>query len=77
MHALKEVCPEVESLGISEIDEKPLKAYQALLGTPNNFGDITKIQSLPEADIWTYICIIRTFTVKIPSAVFIQIIYKR
>lgn len=54
LHALKEVYPEVESLGISEIDEKPLRAYRALLGHPNNFGDITKIQSLPKADIWTY-----------------------
>ena len=54
LHALKEVYPEVESLGISEIDVKPLRAYEALLGHPNNFGDITKIQSLPKADIWTY-----------------------
>lgn len=54
LHALKEVYPEVESLGISEIDEKPLRAYSALLGNPNNFGDITKIQSLPKVDIWTY-----------------------
>lgn len=54
LHALKEVCPNVESLGISEIDERPLKAYRALLGAPHNFGDITKIESLPKADIWTY-----------------------
>ena len=40
LHALKEVYPEVESLGISEIDVKPLRAYEALLGHPNNFGDI-------------------------------------
>ena len=54
LHALKEICPEAESLGISEIDPRPLKAYEALLGTPHNFGDITKITSLPRADIWTY-----------------------
>ena len=54
LHALKEVCPEVESLGISEIDARPLKAYEALLGEPHNFGDITKIEALPKADIWTY-----------------------
>lgn len=53
-HALKEVDPNAESLGISEIDAKPLKAYEALLGKPYNFGDITKIESLPYADIWTY-----------------------
>ena len=45
---------EVELVGISEIDNKPLKAYKALFGEPNNFGDITKIQQLPESDIWTY-----------------------
>lgn len=54
LHALKEVYPNVETLGISEIDEKPLKAYTALLGAPHNFGDITKIDTLPKADIWTY-----------------------
>lgn len=45
---------EIESVGISEIDTKPLKAYEVLFGKPNNFGDITKIQNLPESDIWTY-----------------------
>lgn len=52
--ALKEVAPEAISLGVSEIDNRPLKAYEALLGKPHNFGDITKIDSLPYADIWTY-----------------------
>ena len=54
LHALREVCPTAESLGISEIDPRPLKAYKTLLGEVNNFGDITKIESLPYADIWTY-----------------------
>lgn len=45
---------DVFSVGISEIDERPLKAYKALFGEYNNFGDITKIGSLPESDIWTY-----------------------
>lgn len=53
-HALQEVCPTAKSLGISEIDPRPLKAYETLLGAPNNFGDITQIESLPYADIWTY-----------------------
>lgn len=43
-----------ETIGISEIDNKPLKIYQNLFPTLNNFGDITKIQQLPPADIWTY-----------------------
>ena len=51
--AFKDCC-EIESLGISEIDARPLKGYEALFGKPNNFGDITQINSLPSADIWTY-----------------------
>lgn len=53
-HALKEVAPSAISLGISEIDPRPLKAYKALLGEPHNFGDITAVEALPYADIWTY-----------------------
>ena len=52
--ALLDVYPEATNLGISEIDPRPLRAYEALFGKPNNFGDITKIESLPKADIWTY-----------------------
>lgn len=44
----------VENIGISEIDERPLKIYNYLFGDCENFGDITKIKSLPQADIWTY-----------------------
>ena len=45
---------DVKNIGISEIDKRPLKAYQALNGDFHNYGDITKIKSLPYADIWTY-----------------------
>lgn len=45
---------DLEVIGISEIDKKPLKIYQKLFNETNNFGDITKIESLPYADIWTY-----------------------
>lgn len=41
-------------IGISEIDARPLRAHEALFGESHNFGDITKIESLPKADIWTY-----------------------
>lgn len=42
-------------LGISEIDNRPLKAYKAIFNKmPYNFGDIRKIEKLPPADIWTY-----------------------
>lgn len=42
------------SVGISEIDPRPLQAYSALHQECKNFGDITKIESIPPADIWTY-----------------------
>ena len=45
---------DIDNIGISEIDTRPLKAYQVLNGDFYNFGDITKIQELPYADIWTY-----------------------
>ena len=44
----------VEVVAISEIDKRPLSIYTSLHETPNNLGDITKIQKLPYADIWTY-----------------------
>jgi DNA-cytosine methyltransferase len=45
---------DTEVVGISEIDERPIKIYNHLFGDVNNFGDITKISSLPAADVWTY-----------------------
>ena len=45
---------DIDNIGISEIDPRPLKAYKVLNGDYNNFGDITKITELPYADIWTY-----------------------
>lgn len=50
----RKAMPWAEVIGISEIDERPLKIYKHLFGEVNNFGDITKIESLPKADIWTY-----------------------
>ena len=39
-------------LGISEIDKRPLKAYEAIFEKlPYNFGDISEIESLPQADV--------------------------
>lgn len=54
INALKEIDANSECIGISEIDKRALKAHEALNGEVNNFGDITKITSLPAADIWTY-----------------------
>jgi DNA (cytosine-5)-methyltransferase 1 len=40
-----------EVVGISEIDQRALKIYEKLHGKVNNFGDISKIEKLPYADI--------------------------
>lgn len=43
-----------EVVGISEIDEPALAAYNAIYGDCPNLGDITKVQSLPGCDLLTY-----------------------
>ena len=52
--ALKNIGIEHEVVAISEIDKYCIKSYEALHGTPNNLGDICKIERLPKADLWTY-----------------------
>lgn len=46
----------VVPIGISEIDENPIKAYQAVHGDVPNYGDISKIDwnSVPDFDLFTY-----------------------
>ena len=43
-----------EIVGVSEIDKYAIASYQAIHGETHNFGDITKIDQLPYADLWTY-----------------------
>ena len=43
-----------EVVGVSEICKNAHKSYEAIFGQTNNFGDITKIEKLPYADMWTY-----------------------
>ncbi|MEG1882031.1 MAG: DNA cytosine methyltransferase, partial [Clostridia bacterium] len=52
--ALKNIGVEHEVVAISEIDKYAVQSYEALHGKANNLGDITKIQELPQADLWTY-----------------------
>lgn len=52
--ALERAGIEHEVIAISEIDKYALKVYETLHGKPNNLGDITKIDKLPKADLWTY-----------------------
>lgn len=52
--ALKELGLDYEVVGISEIDKHAIKGYEAIHGPVNNYGDITKIEHLPECDLLTY-----------------------
>lgn len=52
--ALKNLGIEHEVIGISEIDKYAISSYEQLHGAVRNFGNITEIEVLPKADIWTY-----------------------
>lgn len=52
--ALKRLGIAHEVIGISEIDKYAVRSYEAIHGTANNFGDITKIKELPCCDLLTY-----------------------
>lgn len=43
-----------EIVGISEIDKYAIKSYEAIYGKTRNYGDISKIDKLDYADLWTY-----------------------
>ena len=51
--ALKNLSIPHKVVAISEIDKFAIRSYTALHGIPNNLGDITKIEKLPYADLWT------------------------
>ena len=46
--ALQKAEIEHEVIAISEIDKYAIQSYNAIL------GDITKIEKMPKADLWTY-----------------------
>lgn len=52
--ALKNIGIEHEVIGISEIDKYAISSYEQLHGQTHNFGDISKIETLPGVDLWTY-----------------------
>lgn len=52
--ALKNAQIPHEIVAISEIDKYAIKSYMAIHGTTENLGDITRIEFIPEADLWTY-----------------------
>lgn len=41
-------------IGISEIDKYAIQSYEAINGPVRNYGDITQIERLDYADLWTY-----------------------
>lgn len=45
---------EHEIVGISEIDKYAIQSYTALYGDTHNYGDISKVEKLDYADLWTY-----------------------
>ena len=52
--ALQKANIEHQVIAISEIDKYAIQAYNAIHGDTTNLGDITKIEKLPKADLWTY-----------------------
>ncbi|MGL5088761.1 MAG: DNA cytosine methyltransferase [Fusobacteriaceae bacterium] len=52
--ALKNIGIEHEVVGIAEIDKYAISSYMQLHGETPLLGDITTIESLPDADLWTY-----------------------
>lgn len=45
---------EHEIVGISEIDKYAIRSYTAMYGDTRNYGDISKVDKLDYADLWTY-----------------------
>ena len=52
--ALKRITDKYELIGFSEIDVHAIKSYQAIHGEVKNYGDITKMATIPECDIFTW-----------------------
>lgn len=52
--ALQKAKIEHEVIAISEIDKYAIQSYNAIHGETLNLGDITKIEKMPKADLWTY-----------------------
>ena len=52
--ALKRITDNYELVGFSEIDKYAIQSYRAIHGEVKNYGDITKMETIPECDIFTY-----------------------
>lgn len=52
--ALERLGIEHEVVGISEVDKFAIRSYNAIYGETRNYGDISKVDHLDYADMWTY-----------------------
>lgn len=52
--ALKMLRANAEIVGTSEINKKAIKVYEAIHGKTKQYGDISKVEKLDYADMWTY-----------------------
>ena len=52
--ALKRITDNYELVGFSEIDKYAIQSYKAIHGEVKNYGDITKMEKIPECDIFTW-----------------------
>lgn len=52
--ALKRLGIEYETVGIAEIDRFAIQSYEAINGKTRNYGDVSKVEKLDYADLWTY-----------------------
>ena len=52
--ALKRNGVKFNVVGISEIDKYAIQSYEAINGKTRNYSDISKVEALDYADLWTY-----------------------
>ena len=52
--ALLNIGYDVDVVGIAEIDKYAIQSYEAIFGKTRNYGDISKVEKLDYADLWTY-----------------------
>lgn len=52
--ALKNIGVPHKVVGIAEIDRFAIQSYEAIHGKTHNYGDISKIQKVDYADLWSY-----------------------
>ena len=54
VQALKNLGIPFKVVGVSEIDKYAIQSYEAIHGKTRNYGDISNVERLDYADLWTY-----------------------